>query len=69
MDMTDRRREVAELLVRGLSRKEIATELGIVERTVKSHIDNLRRDLGVSHSRQVPWAYQQKTTTSGGETE
>jgi DNA-binding NarL/FixJ family response regulator len=59
MELTERRRQVAELLIRGLSQREIAAELSIEPRTVKSHTDNLRRDLGVKHIRQIPWAYQQ----------
>lgn len=45
--LTDREREVLILLARGLSSKEIATELDISTRTVESHRANLMRKLGV----------------------
>jgi DNA-binding NarL/FixJ family response regulator len=59
MELTERRRQVAEMLVQGKSRKEIGTALGISEFTVKNHADALRRILGVERARQIPWAYQQ----------
>ena len=39
--LSRRQREVATLLAQGLSRKEIATRLGISERTVDSHRERL----------------------------
>ncbi len=45
--LSDREREVLILLARGLSSKEIATELDISTRTVESHRANLMRKLGV----------------------
>jgi DNA-binding NarL/FixJ family response regulator len=45
--LSDREREVLVLLARGLSSKEIASELGISTRTVESHRANLMRRLGV----------------------
>jgi DNA-binding NarL/FixJ family response regulator len=46
--LTDRQKEVLKMLVAGRSNKEIAVPLGIEERTVKSHIAQLMRKLGVS---------------------
>ncbi|MFV0625321.1 response regulator transcription factor [Sphingomonas sp. ac-8] len=40
--MTVREREVLELVIAGLSAKEIALRLGIAPRTVECHIDHLR---------------------------
>jgi DNA-binding NarL/FixJ family response regulator len=46
---TDREREVLEMLVRGRSNKEIGATLGIVERSVKSHVGKLLRKNGVQN--------------------
>lgn len=45
--LTDREREVLALIARGLSTKEIASELAIGARTVETHRANLMRKLGV----------------------
>jgi DNA-binding NarL/FixJ family response regulator len=44
---TDREKQVLELLVVGRSNKEIASALGIEERTVKAHVAKLMRKVGV----------------------
>ena len=46
---TDREKEVLELLVAGHANKEIGAVLGIVERTVKSHVAKLLRKVGVDN--------------------
>ncbi len=48
--ITDREKQVLEMLVAGLSNKEIGGPLGIVERTVKAHIAKMMRKVGV-HNR------------------
>jgi two-component system response regulator NreC len=45
--LTDREREVLTWLARGLSSREVATELGISVRTVETHRANLMAKLGV----------------------
>jgi DNA-binding NarL/FixJ family response regulator len=40
-ELTKREREVADLVVRGQSNKEIAHELGVTEGTVKLHLHNV----------------------------
>lgn len=47
MRISGREREVLRLLVAGCSNKEIAEELGIIERTVKAHVAQLLRKIGV----------------------
>jgi DNA-binding NarL/FixJ family response regulator len=44
---TRRERDVAELVARGMTNKQIARELGIDEDTVKTHIYRLCRKLAV----------------------
>jgi DNA-binding NarL/FixJ family response regulator len=47
--ISNREREVLQLLVSGCSNREIANELGIFERTVKAHVGQLLRKVGVSN--------------------
>jgi DNA-binding NarL/FixJ family response regulator len=47
--ISDREREVLRLLVSGCSNREIANELGIIERTVKAHVAQLLRKVGVTY--------------------
>lgn len=48
--LSNREKEVLALLVSGLSNKEIGAPLGIEERTVKAHISQMMRKVGV-HNR------------------
>lgn len=45
-DLTDREREVLELIARGLSNQELAEELFIAANTVKTHIKRILAKLG-----------------------
>ena len=56
--ITDRQRQVVELIAAGLSNEEIGEQLLISPRTVKAHCDVLRQKLGVSRRRQIPIAYR-----------
>jgi ATP/maltotriose-dependent transcriptional regulator MalT len=56
--ITERQRQVVELIAAGLSNDEIGEQLGISPRTVKAHCDVLRQKLGVSRRRQIPVAYR-----------
>lgn len=47
-DLPPRERDVLVRLARGLSNKQIASELGIAERTVKVHVGSLFRRIGVA---------------------
>ena len=46
--LTKRERDVFELLIINKTTKEIATNLGISEKTVRNHISNVMQKLGVS---------------------
>jgi DNA-binding CsgD family transcriptional regulator len=56
--ITDRQREIIELIAQGLSNDEMSQELGISPRTAKAHCDVLRQKLGVPRRRQIPLAYR-----------
>jgi len=51
--LTPRQRQVAEALARGDSNKEIAVALGLSPATVKDHVENLLRRLGLRRRGQV----------------
>jgi DNA-binding NarL/FixJ family response regulator len=56
--LSERQRQVARGLERGLSSEEIAAELGIAPRTVKAHCDSLRRTLDVPKRRLIVPAFR-----------
>ena len=56
--VTDRQRQVVELIAAGCSNEEIGERLGISPRTAKAHCDVLRQKLGVARRRQIPVAYR-----------
>lgn len=52
-DLSQRQKEILRLVARHLGRKEIATHLSISQHTVKKHIDEARRRLGVNTEKQA----------------
>jgi len=52
-DLTSREEEVLGLIVRGYSNKEIADELNISPRTVKAHVSNILKKMGVEDRTQA----------------
>ena len=57
--LSDREVEVLKALARGLSNKEIAKEGWVTEQTVKFHLSNIYRKLGVSNRTEATrFAYQ-----------
>ena len=59
--ITERQRQVVELIAAGCSNEEVGTRLGISPRTAKAHCDVLRQKLGVPRRRQIPGAYRTLT--------
>src|ERR1051325_2574498 len=59
--ITDRQRQVMELIADGGSTEEVARRLGISPRTAKAHSDVLRQKLGCARRRQIPRAYRSLT--------
>jgi ATP/maltotriose-dependent transcriptional regulator MalT len=58
LTLTDRQRQVVELIAAGCSNEEVGARLGISARTAKAHCDVLRQKLGVPRRRQIPAAYR-----------
>ncbi len=52
-ELTNREMEVLKLIASGMFNKEIATKLGISERTVKNHVSNIFRKISVSDRTQA----------------
>jgi DNA-binding NarL/FixJ family response regulator len=56
-DLTPRELEVARLVARGCSNREIACELVVSARTVDAHVSNILRKLGLARRAQIAtWA-------------
>lgn len=63
--ISDREREVAALIARGLTSKQIAAELSIAKRTADTHAWNVMTKLGLTSRRQVAaWAVEQGLATA-----
>jgi DNA-binding NarL/FixJ family response regulator len=62
--LTERELEVLALVGRGLSNKEIATDLGITERTARTHVSNILGKLGLASRTQAAlYAVDRKLVT------
>jgi predicted ATPase/DNA-binding NarL/FixJ family response regulator len=64
--LTRRERQVADLLARGLSNREIAAALVIAPRTAESHVESILLKLGLANRTQVAtWAAGRPRTAGG----
>jgi DNA-binding NarL/FixJ family response regulator len=59
--LTPREQEVLELIGRGYSNKRIALELGVAEKTVKTHVSHVLAKLGVSDRTQAALYVSQRS--------
>src|SRR3954468_1286938 len=65
--LTDREVTILKAVARGLSNKQISQELFVTEQTVKFHLSNIYRKLGVSNrAGAVAYAHEQGLTAAGG---
>jgi predicted ATPase/DNA-binding CsgD family transcriptional regulator len=64
--LTRREAEVAELVAAGLSNRQLASRLGIAERTVEAHLDNVRAKLDLRTRTQVAawWVERSRPASS-----
>jgi DNA-binding CsgD family transcriptional regulator len=58
LHVTPRQREILELAVRGLTDKEIATELGVSVSTIRTHLERFYRENGLRNKSQAVGAWQ-----------
>ena len=59
--LTPRQREVADLVSRGATNREIATRLGIDERSAEGHVERIRLRLGFRSRAQIAaWCGEQR---------
>jgi two-component system, NarL family, response regulator DevR len=61
--LTPREREIAALVARGLSNAQIATRLGVTERTVKNRLTVVFHKLGVRSRVQLALRVREKMTS------
>jgi DNA-binding NarL/FixJ family response regulator len=65
--LSEREREVLELVGEGLPNKSIARRLGITERTVKAHLTSIYQQLGVTDRTQAALWVQRQIPVPGPE--
>lgn len=66
-DLTRRQRDILDLVVQGLSNREIAARLGISEKTVRNHLTGVYRKLGVGSRAAAIVAAYRGSRSPGGE--
>jgi len=67
-ELTDREREILQMLAAGKANKQIAAELVISERTARTHVSNILRKLNLSSRTQAAlWAVREGVAQNGEE--
>ena len=64
-ELIRREREIAELVARGLTNCQIASQLFISERTVATHLGHIFKKLGVRSREQVVELFAEQERTQG----
>jgi DNA-binding NarL/FixJ family response regulator len=64
--LTDREREVLELVAQGLTNKEVARELGVSPATIKAHMERIIAKLGVADRTQAAVLISQSRSRDPG---
>ncbi len=65
--LTGRERDVVRLVARGLTNEELAAELFVTRSTVKTHLANVQRKLGVRNRVEIAaWAWENGICTTRG---
>ncbi|HLF07861.1 MAG TPA: LuxR C-terminal-related transcriptional regulator, partial [Dehalococcoidia bacterium] len=65
--LTEREREVATLVARGLSNRDIGEALVVGERTVETHVSNILTKLALTSRAQIAaWAVERGLTSGPG---
>ena len=65
-ELTNREREVVELVAAGFKQQQIAEEMSISRSTIEMHLSNIYDKLGVRSMRKlIIWAYQSGLKTCG----
>ena len=64
--LTHRERDVVVLIAQGGTNRQIATRLGVTERTARTHVSNILRKLGLaSRTQAAMWAVREGLVTTG----
>ena len=64
--LTRREREIADLVAKGLSNREIAASLVISQRTAEGHVEHILAKLGFTSRAQIAaWVAEHRTSTRG----
>ena len=63
--LTPREREIALLVARGLTNRQVSTELSISERTAANHVAKILKKLGLNSRTQIAsWVTERQLPTS-----
>lgn len=65
LHVTPRQQEILDLAVRGLTDKEIATELGVAVSTIRTHLERFYRENGLRNKSEAVAAWQHYRNTEG----